>query len=202
MNGNSFDDEFIIELNSYLESLYILGHKKYFNDLKNSLVKLNKNNGTELDKIIDQIEEAIRSNSMDGLIERLVGYVNDENNSNSEAYQIIKQFIEFIRKQNYNSKNRMMLTDFSNVDPVIAYKQIIEPLSNQKRIEILIAIKKGKKRFRELETSLNLQAGHLIYHLNPLKEAKYIFQDEKKNYLLSEKAYAILGTIEDLLIKK
>ena len=85
MNDNSFDDEFITELNSYLESLYILGYKKYFNDLKNSLVKLNKSNGTELDKIIDQIEEAIRSNSMDGLIERLVGYVNDENNSNSEA---------------------------------------------------------------------------------------------------------------------
>jgi len=34
VNDNSFDDEFIIELNSYLESLYILGHKKYFNDLK------------------------------------------------------------------------------------------------------------------------------------------------------------------------
>ncbi|MEK9715701.1 MAG: winged helix-turn-helix domain-containing protein [Candidatus Heimdallarchaeota archaeon] len=202
MNENSFDDEFIVELNSYLESIYILGHKKHLNDLKNDLMKLNKKDETDLNEVIHLIEMSISSNSMEGVLEGLVTYVNKEDNYGKETYKIIKQFIEFIRKQNYNSKNRMILTDFSNVDPVIAYKQIIEPLSNQKRIEILIAIKKGKKRFRELETSLNLQAGHLIYHLNPLKEAKYIFQDEKKNYLLSEKAYAILGTIEDLLIKK
>ena len=42
MNENSFDDEFIVELNSYLESIYILGHKKHLNDLKNDLMELNK----------------------------------------------------------------------------------------------------------------------------------------------------------------
>mgnify|MGYP001187211030 CR=1 FL=1 len=198
MNDNSFDDEFIIELNSYLESLYLLGHKKYLNELKNNLMKLNKKDGTDLDEIINLIEESIASNSMEGLIEKLIVYVNTEKNYGDKSYELIKQFIDFIKNQNYNSNNKMKFTDFSKVDPIKAYKQIIEPLSNQKRIEILIAIKKGKKRFRELETSLNLQAGHLIYHLNPLKEAQYIYQDEKKNYMLSDKAYAVLGIIKDL----
>ena len=199
MNENSFDDEFIVELNSYLESIYILGHKKHLNDLKNDLMKLNKKDETDLNEVIHLIEMSISSNSMEGVLEGLVTYVNKEDNYGKETYKIINQFIEFIKTQNFNSNNKMMFTDFSKVDPMKAYKQIIEPLSNQKRIEILIAIKKGKKRFRELETSLNLQAGHLIYHLNPLKEAKYIYQDEKKNYLLSDKAYAVLGTIKDLI---
>ena len=199
MNENSFDDEFIVELNSYLESIYILGHKKHLNDLKNDLMKLNKKDETDLNEVIRLIDMSISSNSMEGVLEGLVTYVNKEDNYGKETYKIINQFIEFIKTQNFNSNNKMMFTDFSKVDPMKAYKQIIEPLSNQKRIEILIAIKKGKKRFRELETSLNLQAGHLIYHLNPLKEAQYIYQDEKKNYLLSDKAYAVLGTIKDLI---
>ncbi len=199
MNENSFDDEFIVELNSYLESIYILGHKKHLNDLKNDLMKLNKKDETDLNEVIHLIEMSISSNSMEGVLEGLVTYVNKKDNYGKETYKIINQFIEFIKTQNFNSNNKMMFTDFSKVDPMKAYKQIIEPLSNQKRIEILIAIKKGKKRFRELETSLNLQAGHLIYHLNPLKEAQYIYQDEKKNYLLSDKAYAVLGTIKDLI---
>ena len=199
MNENSFDDEFIVELNSYLESIYILGHKKYLNDLKNDLMKLNKKDETSLNEVIRLIDMSISSNSMEGVLEGLVTYVNKEENYENEPFIIINRFIEFIKKQNFNSNNKMKFTDFSKVDPMKAYKQIIEPLSNQKRIEILIAIKKGKKRFRELETSLNLQAGHLIYHLNPLKEAQYIYQDEKKNYLLSDKAYAVLGTIKDLI---
>ena len=199
MNENSFDDEFIVELNSYLESIYILGHKKYLNDLKNDLMKLNKKDETSLNEVIRLIDMSISSNSMEGVLEGLVTYVNKEENYENESFIIINRFIEFIKKQNFNSNNKMIFTDFSKVDPMKAYKQIIEPLSNQKRIEILIAIKKGKKRFRELETSLNLQAGHLIYHLNPLKEAQYIYQDEKKNYLLSDKAYAVLGTIKDLI---
>ena len=199
MNENSFDDEFIVELNSYLESIYILGHKKHLNDLKNDLMELNKKDEKDLNEVIHLIDMSISSNSMEGVLEGLVTYVNKEDNYGKETYKIINQFIEFIKTQNFNSNNKMMFTDFSKVDPMKAYKQIIEPLSNQKRIEILIAIKKGKKRFRELETSLNLQAGHLIYHLNPLKEAQYIYQDEKKNYLLSDKAYAVLGTIKDLI---
>lgn len=199
MKENSFDDDFIVELNSYLESIYILGHKKHLNDLKNDLMKLNKKDETDLNEVIRLIDMSISSNSMEGVLEGLVTYVNKKDNYGKETYKIINQFIEFIKTQNFNSNNKMMFTDFSKVDPMKAYKQIIEPLSNQKRIEILIAIKKGKKRFRELETSLNLQAGHLIYHLNPLKEAQYIYQDEKKNYLLSDKAYAVLGTIKDLI---
>ena len=199
MNENSFDDEFIVELNSYLESIYILGHKKHLNDLKNDLMKLNKKDETDLNEVIRLIDMSISSNSMEGVLEGLVTYVNKEENYENKPFIIINRFIEFIKNQNFNSNNKMIFTDFSKVDPMKAYKQIIEPLSNQKRIEILIAIKKGKKRFRELETSLNLQAGHLIYHLNPLKEAQYIYQDEKKNYLLSDKAYAVLGTIKDLI---
>ena len=96
MNDNSFDDEFIIELNSYLESLYLLGHKKYLNELKNNLMKLNKKDGTDLDEIINLIEESIASNSMEGLIEKLIVYVNTEKNYGDKSYELIKQFIDFI----------------------------------------------------------------------------------------------------------
>ena len=64
MNENSFDDEFIVELNSYLESIYILGHKKHLNDLKNDLMKLNKKDETDLNEVIRLIDMSISSNSM------------------------------------------------------------------------------------------------------------------------------------------
>jgi DNA-binding HxlR family transcriptional regulator len=92
----------------------------------------------------------------------------------------------------------LQFRDFTELDSVSAFHGVIDPISNLKRLEILLAIQHGRKRFKQLESDLDLQAGHLIYHLNPLKNASYVIQDDKKNYMLTKKGLSILAAISQI----
>jgi DNA-binding HxlR family transcriptional regulator len=110
-----------------------------------------------------------------------------------ELHDQIGHYIDLVSRQ--TAPETLHFQDFSDLNSELAYRQVIDPISNLKRLEILLAIRHGRKRFKELEDQLDLQAGHLIYHLNPLKSAQYVIQDEKKNYILTEKGLSILAAI-------
>jgi DNA-binding HxlR family transcriptional regulator len=97
-----------------------------------------------------------------------------------------------------HSGRNMLLSD---LDTDRVYRTIIDPLSNSRRLDILQAIQDGNIRFKELEETLSLRAGHLLYHLNPLKEADYVVQDEHKNYALSSKGRQMLNYLLGLYQK-
>ena len=79
-----------------------------------------------------------------------------------------------------------------------AFTDVIEPVANKNRVAILLAIHNGSNRFSDLEEKLDLQAGHLLYHLNPLKKSGLLVQDEKKNYSISDRGIAVLNAIFNL----
>ncbi len=82
------------------------------------------------------------------------------------------------------------------------YKNVILPLSNPVRIQLLIEMYKGYKRFSDFEKRINLEGGHLIYHLRPLIKSGFVIRDKNKNYLLTSKGLNILRTIGYINLKK
>ncbi len=61
---------------------------------------------------------------------------------------------------------------------------ILTPLSNVIRLKILKNLSKGGKYYSQLEEATGIKAGHLLFHIEKLKEAVYVIQENKK-YLIT-----------------
>jgi DNA-binding HxlR family transcriptional regulator len=120
-----------------------------------------------------------------------IGFMGDQNEFLDELLQSSDPLLTHPGKS-------MQLSD---LDSDRVYRTIIDPLSNSRRLDILQAIQDGNVRFKDLEETLALRAGHLLYHLNPLKEADYVVQDEHKNYDLSPKGRQMLNYLLGLYHK-
>lgn len=147
-----------------------------------------------------KIRNYVLSSNIEPLIDELEGlqsYEFDKPSHQEKCQEEWLFFIDLIERQKHNiqsliSKKPSFDRSMSNQSVVDLYSQIIDPLSNIKRLEILVAIDNNAHRFKDLEKALDLQAGHLIYHLNPLKESGFVVQDEDKNYLLSNRGKVVL----------
>ena len=88
-----------------------------------------------------------------------------------------------------------------HLDAEKTYQKFILPLSNPVRIQLLIAIFNGYKRFSDFERKIKLEGGHLIYHLKPLMKAGFVVRDKNKNYLLTREGLEVLRVLGYLNIK-
>jgi DNA-binding transcriptional ArsR family regulator len=74
---------------------------------------------------------------------------------------------------------------------------ILTPLSNVIRLEILKHLSKGGKYYSQLEESTGIKAGHLLFHVEKLRDAKFVIQENKK-YLITMKGRRALSLISGL----
>jgi len=193
----------------HIQELRQLQLKQYLNEIYRTVREVKAELGApcqDLQEYLHGLQIKIDTALETGQFNEVIGYL-DQLNSMREmpcfdkieplSLQVFL-FLDVIDQLDPGYRQNIGLADFSNIDSDLAYQEIIDPLSNQKRLDILIAIYQNNKRFKELETALDLQAGHLIYHLNPLKASKYVRQDEKKNYFLTEKGETVLKLIRQI----
>ncbi len=94
------------------------------------------------------------------------------------------------------SKNKeFSSSDISKINPKHLHENILKPISNPTRLQILLEVYRGRKRFSDYEELIKLEGGHLLYHLKPLINNGLIFQDRDRNYLLTEKGRRLLETL-------
>jgi hypothetical protein len=74
---------------------------------------------------------------------------------------------------------------------------LLTPLSNVIRLQILKHLSKGGKYYSQLEVSTGIKAGHLLFHIEKLKDAKFVIQENKK-YLITIKGRKALSLISGL----
>ncbi len=74
---------------------------------------------------------------------------------------------------------------------------ILTPLSNVIRLKILKNLSKGGKYYSQLEDATGIKAGHLLFHIEKLKEAGYVIQENKK-YLITLNGRKALNLITGL----
>ncbi len=85
--------------------------------------------------------------------------------------------------------------DISKINPKHLHENVLKPISNPTRLQILLEVYRGRKRFSDYEEIVKLEGGHLLYHLKPLIKNGLIFQDRDRNYLLTEKGRKLLETL-------
>ncbi len=74
---------------------------------------------------------------------------------------------------------------------------ILTPLSNVIRLRILKYLSKGGKYYSQLEDSTGIKAGHLLFHIQKLKEVGFVIQENKK-YLITLNGRKALNLISGL----
>lgn len=82
----------------------------------------------------------------------------------------------------------------------VLLKEILEPVSNRQRLQILKMLSPEARSFSFISEQSGLRGGNLLFHLLHLMEGGLIIQQyERGNYMLSEKGYAILRNLTELM---
>ena len=74
---------------------------------------------------------------------------------------------------------------------------ILTPLSNVTRLKIMKILRKGGKYYTQLEEATGIKAGHLLFHIEKLKDAGFVIQENKK-YLITMNGRKALNLISGL----
>jgi DNA-binding transcriptional ArsR family regulator len=79
---------------------------------------------------------------------------------------------------------------------------ILEPLSNKQRLQIVKAVAIETKSFSELSKLTGLRGGNLLFHLQKLVDGGMIFQrHERGDYLITDKGFKVLKSISNVYSK-
>ena len=106
------------------------------------------------------------------------------------------QSLTSLEPESIISKNKdVSPSEISRINPKHLHENILKPISNPTRLQILLEVYRGRKRFSDYEELIKLEGGHLLYHLKPLINNGLIFQDRDRNYLLTEKGKRLLETL-------
>lgn len=116
----------------------------------------------------------------------------------SEASRILDKQVDIMHSLNiYNDKGELneiipMLSDERMVD------DMLEPLSNKQRIQIMNALLSETKTFSALSSLTGLRGGNLLFHLQKLLSCGMILQrNERGDYMITEKGYKALRGIAE-----
>jgi hypothetical protein len=86
----------------------------------------------------------------------------------------------------------------SNIDPLKLKEKVLNPISHEVRLKIMLCIFRGNGRFTHFIETTGLNGGHLLYHLNKLKEQGFIHQYSSKDYGLTKKGMKTLLLLAQL----
>lgn len=95
--------------------------------------------------------------------------------------------------------NEPQSQDFSPISEELIVKEVLEPLSNKQRLQILQSMASETKTYSELSEVTGLRGGNLLFHIQKLQDGELIFQrHERGDYMVTKKGYAMLMTLNNL----
>ncbi|MGD6933082.1 MAG: winged helix-turn-helix domain-containing protein [Candidatus Bathyarchaeia archaeon] len=84
-------------------------------------------------------------------------------------------------------------TSFSAINEVAVVTELLEPLSNIQRFQILKAVALETKTFSDFSQLTGLRGGNLLFHIQKLVDGGMILQrHERGDYMITEKGYKVL----------
>jgi len=81
------------------------------------------------------------------------------------------------------------------MNPAKIVENILNPVSQEARLKILLSIFNGKNRFADFIKTTGLKGGHLLYHLNKLLEHGFIQRYASKDYVLTRKGLKTMSLL-------
>ncbi|HQJ62638.1 MAG TPA: winged helix-turn-helix domain-containing protein, partial [Methanothrix soehngenii] len=111
----------------------------------------------------------------------------------SEVARLLDKQIDLMRSLRVYRENDLTGESMQSLPEEETVIELLEPLSNKQRLQILKALFAETKTFSALAELTGLRGGNLLFHLQKLQDGGMILQrHERGDYMISEKGYRAL----------
>ena len=117
----------------------------------------------------------------------------------SEVSSLLVKQVNLMRSMRIYTENQEQKPDISALKTSAVMSEILEPVSNIQRLEILRAVAFETKSFSSFSELTGLRGGNLLFHLQKLTESGLILQQhERGDYMITEKGFRILQGLNEI----
>jgi DNA-binding transcriptional ArsR family regulator len=110
-----------------------------------------------------------------------------------EVYSTFDRHVRVIRSQNSFVSDENLRALIKRMDEEKVVREVIDPLGNPQRLEIMKALMDEPKSYSMLSSLTGLKGGNLLFHLGKLTATNMIVQNEERgDYALTEKGNKVL----------
>jgi DNA-binding transcriptional ArsR family regulator len=119
----------------------------------------------------------------------------------SEVSNLFGRQILLMRSLRIYDTNDENKKDITVIPEGLIVKDILEPLSNMQRLQILKAVSAETKTFSDFSALTGLRGGNLLFHLQKLLDSGMILQrHERGDYMITDKGYKTLKGISNIYL--
>jgi DNA-binding transcriptional ArsR family regulator len=116
-----------------------------------------------------------------------------------EVSSLLKKQLKLIESLELYKGTEYEQTDLTPFSEEFIVKDVLEPLSNKQRLQILQSMASETKTYSELSEVTGLRGGNLLFHIQKLQDGGLIFQrHERGDYMVTKKGYAMLNALKNM----
>ncbi len=117
----------------------------------------------------------------------------------SNVQMLFGKQVDLMRSLQIYSTDKEKKQEISELPDELIVNDILEPLSNRQRLQILKAISIETKNFSALTELTGLRGGNLLFHLQKLLDSGMILQrHERGDYMITDKGFKVLRSIGEM----
>ncbi len=117
----------------------------------------------------------------------------------SNVQMLFGKQVDLMRSMQIYDTDKEKKQEISVLPDELIVNDILEPLSNKQRLQILKAIAIETKTFSALSELTGLRGGNLLFHLQKLVDSGMILQrHERGDYMITDKGFKVLRSIGDM----
>ncbi len=116
-----------------------------------------------------------------------------------EVSSLLKKQLKLIESLQLFDMNESQNQDLIPISEEVIVKEVLEPLSNKQRLQILQSMANETKTYSELSEVTGLRGGNLLFHIQKLQDGELIFQrHERGDYMVTKKGFAMLKALNNV----
>jgi len=116
----------------------------------------------------------------------------------SEASRLLDKQIDLMRSLRIYRESGDVREEISSLPESSVVREMLEPLSNKQRLQILKSLSAETRTFSALSALTGLRGGNLLFHIQKLLDCRMIMQrNERGDYMITEKGFKALKGIAD-----
>jgi len=117
----------------------------------------------------------------------------------TEVYRLFEKQVDLMQSLGIYAKAADSPASSGTVPEERAVKEILEPVANVQRMQILQSLSTQTRTFSDLSALTGLRGGNLLFHVKKLSDTGMILQrHERGDYIITEKGFSTLRAVSEL----
>jgi DNA-binding transcriptional ArsR family regulator len=117
----------------------------------------------------------------------------------TEVDRLFEKQVTLMKTLGIYQKNPALADVVSEIPHEAVVKDLLEPVANNQRFQIVKALATGTRTFSEISQLTGLKGGNLLFHIRKLTDSGMILQrHDRGDYIITDKGYKTMAAIGEL----